>query len=213
VLTVNYSQTSPGMLERLNQLVREVSTELTLADSPIDEVSVLDTRSSGDTASRLAFTKHMVGQPGVELFNTARDEVQCFPIPARYSVDYDFYRTPYSWRLEVMRFNESTGVSPLHRTYLPTTRRQGSDMHVVHLSFKCIDEDEYEKCLLLLASDGYACAQQCESTYGRFSYWTTIEKTGPLRKHGVWLKPRVNLQAQRKAAVDRSLATLRGYEL
>jgi hypothetical protein len=200
VLVVNYVDKSPGMLGRLNELVEQVNESLAI--SGIDEVAVLDLRGD-ESVKLLSFVKHMVALKGVELFNTVSDEVKCFPIPGEYGVHYDFYRTPYDWRLEVMHFTERTGVSPLHRMYWPN-HMGSAEMPVVHLSFKCYDERDYFACLERLGADGYVCGQYCESTYGRFSYWMLEE--GVLAENQVWLKPRVNLREQRRASAEASRA-------
>lgn len=153
-------------------------------DYSIDEIALL----VGDN-SQLETLDHILSRDlGWEKFNTAHDSVKTEPIRSGYTVEYHFFRHPmHSWRLEVMRL--SSGVSPLHAAIpLPLARQI---CEPVHASFKCPDEETYTVARFELSQGGFWMAQQCLSTYGRFSYYTRL---GLPVDRVPYLKPRVNLR-------------------
>jgi len=123
---------------------------------------------------------------GWQQFNEATDYVKTGPIRSAYSVGYYFFKNPEkAYRLEVMRMID--GVSPLHAAIPTPMSRQVCTP--VHASFKCQDEETYAVARYMLDENGYTLAQQCESTYGRFSYFTELSQLAP---RVPYLKPRVN---------------------
>lgn len=126
---------------------------------------------------------------GWERFNVASDSVRTAPIRSAYDVEYHFFRHPDAhYRLEVMRLR--TGVSPLHAAIpLPLGRQVATP---VHASFKVEDEERYAYARTYVGGLGYVEAQRCDSTYGRFSYWTKMG--GAFVDRVPYLKPRVNLR-------------------
>jgi hypothetical protein len=103
------------------------------------------------------------------------------PIRSWYSVEYWFLSTPYDFRVEAMGI--SAGESPMHRAMM------NSGEKVVHASFRCDNEAEYDRVFDLL--DPIATkVQVCGSEYGRFSYWR-------LDDCGLLVKPRVNTRDSR----------------
>lgn len=149
----------------------------------IDEIALL----VGDTGQLAELDQLLALKFGWERFNIATDNVKTQPIRSAYSVEYHFYRHPaHDYRLEVMRL--SSGISPLHAAIPKPLNRQVCEP--VHASFKCPDEETYAAARFGLVEAGMVEAQRCDSTYGRFSYFTTLGT--PLRVP--YLKPRVNLR-------------------
>lgn len=149
---------------------------------PIDEIAL-----SVDNDTELRLLSQFLRERGWRQFNEARDNVRTSPIASRYTVQYVFFEHPDKpWRLEVMKM--LTGYSPLHGA-LP--RLTGGQLAIpVHASFKVPDEERYAYAREDLDSLGYFEAQRCDSTYGRFSYWTALDQD----KAVPYLKPRVNLR-------------------
>lgn len=156
-----------------------------LGQYEIDEVALL----CADARSVRALLDSAVLQPNIEHFNAAFDEVKTIPIPSQYFVRYDFLRIKgETFRVEVM--NLLDGISPVHAPSLDRLRRNEEGMMPFHLSFKVPSVNEYEKVwAALVTTEGTALAQECESTYGRFSYWRNAEEID-----GFFIKPRVNLR-------------------
>lgn len=149
----------------------------------IDEIALLvDTQTHADELLRC------LPELGWERFNDAVDRVRTSPIPSVYRVKYVFFQHPEkSWRLEVMQMLE--GYSPLHGAIVQPVG--GALCVPVHASFKTADEEQYAYAVSTLAeSGGYLMAQRCDSTYGRFSYWTALDRADRVP----YLKPRVNLR-------------------
>ena len=149
----------------------------------VDEVAIM----FRDPDALRHWVEAAVRVPGVTLFNTAHDRVVTSPIPGQYDVHYWFLTVPEEyggWRIEAMYAHPG---SPLHDSLL--RRMLDQEALVVHASFKCADEEEYGSANSVLARNGYALAQRCDSTYGRFSYWRLDEE-----EYTVFLKPRVNLR-------------------
>jgi hypothetical protein len=158
----------------------------------IDEMAVMFT----SPAHALRWISSAVRVPAVTLFNSATDVVQTSPIVSTYNVHYWFLTTPdlpetdprweYStpWRVEAMYAHAG---SPLHDTY--RRMMKGRETLAIHASFKCPDEEAYGVAVKTLRDNGYEAAQFCESTYGRFSYWSEAEGGGE-----VYLKPRLNVR-------------------
>jgi hypothetical protein len=171
-------------LPALEQAVRHINEEMldVRAMGHIDEVALI----SGPNIS--GPINMLVSEEGVEHFNFAQDTVSVEPFGTAYDVSYNFFRTPYPWRIELMQI--TGGVSPLHAGY-EMYRHQAGSLPVVHFSFKCAIEWEYEEACAALTQEGLSLAQECRSRYGRFSYWRDREL---LDNRMVYLKPRVNLR-------------------
>lgn len=150
----------------------------------IDEIALLVSDNSQLEHLDMILCRNM----GWEKFNTAHDAVKTAPIRSSYTVEYHFFRHPdVAWRLEVMRL--SSGVSPLHSAIpLPLARQVAVP---VHASFKTPNEEQYAYARGHLENQGFSLAQQCDSTYGRFSYFTTL---GLPVNRVPYVKPRVNLR-------------------
>lgn len=164
---------------RYNSVLEQISGAYS-----IDEVALLVSDNS-----QLEHLDHLLCRDfGWEKFNSAHDSVRTAPIRSGYTVEYNFFRREgIPWRLEVMRL--SSGLSPLHSAIpLPLARQVCTP---VHASFKVPDEDNYAVARFELDGLGYVLAQQCDSTYGSFSYWTKI---GLPVGRVPYLKPRVNLR-------------------
>lgn len=146
----------------------------------IDELAVM----FKDEEALLEFVRAAVRNVGYDLFNTAHDVVETWPIRSVYRVNYWFMTTPHGYRLELM--TASPG-SPLHDSI--ALRMGQNSAAAVHASFKVDNEVDYAIVNGTLLNEGYEMAQRCQSSYGRFAYWT---RTG--REEGVelYLKPRLN---------------------
>lgn len=146
----------------------------------IDEIALM----FNDEKSLTEFVRSAVCNHGYDLFNTANDVVETWPIRNMYRVSYWFLSTPHGYRLELM--TASTG-SPLHDAI--SQRMSEASAAAVHASFKVDNEVDYAIVNGTLLNEGYEMAQRCQSSYGRFAYWT---RTG--REEGVelYLKPRLN---------------------
>lgn len=184
-----------------------VDAGLNLTGQEVDEVALL---FSNDREA-WKFIERAVQLPGVKLFNVAHDNVQTFPIRSGYGVEYYFLETEFGYRVECMVL--TGGSSPLHgglrATYydmVGNTLESG----IVHYSFKCSDEDEYEAACKAMEVAQWTRAMTCYSTYGTFSYWLTDEETDRrMLADGIdwclaekdkgleaYIKPRVNLRDQ-----------------
>lgn len=150
----------------------------------IDEIALMV-----DSTSQLGkLTDQLQRLHGWSRFNQARDAVVTGPIRSKYEVEYTFFKHPErNYRLEVMRLMR--GVSPLHMAF--DTVLDSAGCVLVHASFKCEDEETYAYSRQHMQEMGYLEAQRCESTYGRFGYWTTAN---PVPQAVPYLKPRVNLR-------------------
>lgn len=161
----------------------------------VDEIAILLPSASAATE----FVTQMVREDGVMLFNTASDHVHTSPLKTCYNVDYNFLTVPMATgrplRIEVMAL--TSGVSPLHYAALHEMHYDGSALSLIHASFKVDDEDDYATAVHRLRERGWEAAQRCESTYGRFSYWTPLDDSGfgdMPDECPPYLKPRVNLR-------------------
>lgn len=183
VLLVNLY--SKDLLRALEQQVK-VASELVGPLPPVDEVALLLPWSDDYQAA----TRALVAA-GFTLSAVATDAVDVAPFGSCYDVEYSFFQAPFGqWRIELMRITD--GVSPLHAPYihlgLRGRREAGLSLPVVHYSFKLPGEVEYSDAKGLL-KDHATLAQECESGYGRFSYWADRRVL-----EMVYLKPRVNLR-------------------
>lgn len=150
----------------------------------VDEIAVL--MPNREMASN--FIMRAVGEGRCTYFNASEDTVHTEPLRTVYDVAYHFIRIPdRPYRLEVMHLKG--GHSPLHYRLSAGTPES---LPIVHASFKPLHEPDseiaYDEALDLLWHRGYRPSQQCESDYGRFSYWR--KDGGPL----FFLKPRVNIR-------------------
>jgi hypothetical protein len=158
----------------------------------IDEMALMFT----DAGWLQRWVTSAVRVPGMALFNAANDHVRTRPIPSSYDVHYWFLSTPRDyhadgeWRLEAMIPHPG---SPLHDTLLHGMPNE-TDITVVHASFKCPDEEAYAVAVKTFKDGAYEAAQLCDSTYGKFSYWSPLDRED--RAPSVYLKPRVNLRDQ-----------------
>jgi hypothetical protein len=155
----------------------------------VDEISLL----FSTWESLAMFVKLAVRHSGYSLFNTATDEVKTGPLPGAYTAEYWFLGTPYQYRIECMVITD--GHSPLHAAANHLRRLHGAhDPFVIHASFKVSSEEEYADSVLALRNE-LVLYQECESTYGRFSYWApAVDPKDESDFSHCFLKPRVNLR-------------------
>lgn len=131
----------------------------------------------------------MVGHPGFEYFNQTTDTVRHLPLAGQYQAQYHFLRTPYPWRIEIVRIVD--GFSPVHQALNEFVYKVSqSEVPVVHFSFKVPDTSAYEGLFRTLFGMGCRPVQLCRSDYGRFGYWRAPVFGGLM----AYLKPRVNLR-------------------
>lgn len=143
-----------------------------------------------------SFVAEAVREEGCVLFNSATDHVHTKPLRTCYDVTYLFLTLPAAYhpsgrsgvRLECMFLGD--GVSPLHEAEIAKMDIGDEAVSPVHASFKCGDEEDYANATTSLREAGWESVQRCESTYGRFAYWSPLHDETP----GVYLKPRVNLR-------------------
>lgn len=171
--------------------IAETNTLLhTLADPgchapEIDEVALM----FPDVEGMDMFLKEAVSRPDVEFFNSAFDKVITAPLQHSYEVEYNFLRMQdRPFRIECMVLRE--GVSPLHTSLLQANQWYPQWPKTVHLSFKCMDEQEYELWMVNLSRES-EMVQRCESTYGLFSYWKV---PGFYNEYQMYVKPRLNMR-------------------
>lgn len=154
----------------------------------LDEMAFIFPKASG----LMVVMRDLLAIEGYELFNRASDIVETSPILSQYAVEYWFARTPFNYRLELMRVLD--GYSPLHRVYTELEESVGSQSlgYQVHASFKCSSLEAYAESQYALRQAGYECVQRCESTYGKFSYYAELDDQDALPTW--YIKPRVNLR-------------------
>lgn len=172
-------RTSQDSVDQYNKLLSGGSCT---REYEVDEIALL---VEGEAELRQLWTA--LAALGWTQFNQARDAVKTSPILSKYEVSYTFFSHPDKpWRLEVMRL--LNGYSPLHGAI---ARPLGSAPCVpVHASFKVAAEEFYAYAREDLDELGMFEAQRCDSTYGRFSYWTNLDQSDAVP----YLKPRVNLR-------------------
>ena len=179
-------------MRRVVQMKADADEELRAmfgASYAIDEMALMFTDQ--DWLTR--WVTSAVRVPGMVLFNSAHDHVRTRPVPSSYDVHYWFLSAPSEhtsrgeWRIEAMYPHPG---SPLHDAHL--THMSERNIAVMHASFKCSDEEAYAVAVKTLADNGYEAAQYCDSTYGKFSYWSPLDRED--RAPGPYLKPRVNLR-------------------
>jgi len=172
-------RTSQDSVDRYNELLAGGAAT---REYMIDEIALL---VEGEGELRQLWTA--LTALGWEQFNQARDDVKTAPIPSRYSVQYTFFQhVDRPWRLEVMQL--LSGYSPLHGAIAKPIG--GTPCVPVHASFKVAAEEFYAYAREDLDGMGLFEAQRCDSTYGRFSYWTRLDQSDAVP----YLKPRVNLR-------------------
>lgn len=145
----------------------------------VDEMALV----SPDHHKLARWVRRFAARDGYELFNAAQDKVVTSPITASYEVEYWFMRTPFDYRLELM--SVVGGFSPLHSA---ATNLNDSGLYKVHASFKCQSQEAYASAVSTLLRNDWEPALKCQSTYGRFSYFSHPDLSG------WYLKPRVNLR-------------------
>jgi hypothetical protein len=182
-----------------------IDVELNLTGQEVDEVALM----FSNEREAWKFIERAVQVPGVKLFNVATDNVETYPIRSRYGVEYYFLETTWGYRVECMVLRG--GFSPIHGGIRETdfdVVGNRLDAGVVHYSFKCNDEAEYEAACQAMEIGEWTRAMTCHSTYGTFSYWLTDEETDRrLLAKGIdwcladmgktleaYIKPRVNLR-------------------
>jgi hypothetical protein len=139
-----------------------------------------------DQFEMMRYISDAVMEPEVEHYNGANDVVETLPLGTEYRVRYDFLRIRGEvFRVECMAI--TSGFSPLHAAVW----NNASNLPVVvHLSFKARNLHRYNEMIAGIRKTGAIFAQECDSTYGRFSYWKVDLHDGP----NLYLKPRVNLR-------------------
>lgn len=156
----------------------------------IDEVAF----SMPDRKGLFEFIEFLVPHKGFDVFNMSRDHVKTAPFGVEYDVEYWFLTTPIpNVRLELML---SPGGSPLHDAIRRLIGPFGPLVVPVHLSFKCENERGYASAVKMLAGSGLRRVQDCEASYGRYSYWLPY---GLNPSEEMYLKPRVNLRDPKEA--------------
>jgi hypothetical protein len=199
-----FNKLSRGV-QAANEALVIANPDLNISGSVIDEVALMFNHER----DAWKFIERAVQVPGVKLFNVAHDNVQTYPIRSGYGVEYYFLETAFGYRVECMVL--SGGFSPIHGgvkpTHLDVVGNQ-LDAGIVHYSFKCDDEAEYEATTKMMEVAEWTRAMTCHSTYGTFSYWLTDEETDrKLEGLGIdwcladkgktleaYIKPRVNLR-------------------
>lgn len=156
---------------------------------PIDEVALM----FDDKAKLFEFIDAAVREPGVKLFNAATDHVLTSPVLGEYWVSYYFLEVEdLGMRVEVMYIER--GRSPLHDSLKsygnnPTIDfRSHDDPVVVHFSYK-VAKSDYLEARAAMVGGGATLVQDCQSTYGRFSYYRH-----PEIGENIYIKPRVNMR-------------------
>lgn len=192
-------------VQAANEALMTANEDLNISGQVIDEVALM----FSSEMQAWKFIQHAVQVPGVKLFNVAHDNVQTYPIRSKYGVEYYFLETTWGYRVECMVL--LGGHSPLHggvkQTHFDVVGNQ-LDAGVVHYSFRCDNEAEYEQACKAMEVAEWHRAMTCHSTYGTFSYWLTDEETDRrllakgidwcLAQEGktleAYIKPRVNLR-------------------
>ena len=152
----------------------------------VDEIAIL----CRDEDALHSFLEALVRVDGFELFNMAPDHIKSMPFDAHYYAEFWFFRTPIKGvRFEVMRADVG---SPLH----DALRRNSGPIEPVHASFKCEDEVDYASAIRRLSEAGLRRVQDCEASYGRYSYWMPYDESP---KDSLYVKPRVNLRDPKEA--------------
>lgn len=148
-----------------------------------------------DQDQEYAFIESAV-RNGYTLFNAADDTVNTAPIRSQYDVHYSFLQAPgLPWRIEAMRITD--GCSPLHTALYWNAHKDVPQRapFVVHASWKCADEQEYQNTAARLCESPWLdLSQRCQSTYGTFSYWLPVGEAFNEIGARVYLKPRVNMR-------------------
>lgn len=172
--------------EKARDRYEDFLDDVGLGASSIDEIACL----AFDQEDFVNNIWNAVKEEGVELFNVATDKVVTSPLGTEYVVDYAFLRMPSTMRVEMMEIR--SGFSPVHQALMENHRSEFPGI-MVHLSFKCESLEDYEYCCSMLRqSERASMVQSCESTYGRFSYWSIPECAADTAT--LYLKPRVNLR-------------------
>jgi hypothetical protein len=175
------------LLTHVGEWLREVTTP----EERIDELAV----AAPDEAWALRFVRNLVGSGYWSYTNTATDYVRTEPFGTSYPVRYHFLKHPaYPWRMEVMHIDQEHMMvpyssSPVHDA-LWGSFEEGEDLFslpVVHASFKCSSDDEYERCVQNIAAAAQHAQTCIAQGYGYYSYWLPIALTDLL-----YIKPRVN---------------------
>jgi len=182
-------QTAPDIIRELTGDHQDMTgvVRALLGDRAIDEMALM----FHDYQTLFAFVNNALPQPGVTLFNYAKDVVRTEPIESEYTVEYWFLTLPLPGvRLEALVQN---GGSPLHTSVQLRNPHSGTGSVVkMHASFKCASEEEYGDACTALRRSGWELAQRCDSTYGKFSYWQST--CDPADRPQWFLKPRLNLR-------------------
>jgi hypothetical protein len=122
-------------------------------------------------------------------FNQDEDEVTTWPIDSSYSVSYWFMSNEkVDYRLELMRVTD--GFSPYHGSLEQYCAASSRAVLIAHASFKVADEQAYAAAGVGLRNCDYEVMQHCESSYGRFSYFTNNEDRSGMPV----IKPRINIR-------------------
>lgn len=173
MIDLKIDQAKRALLGAHQQLLRKWADA---DDYEMDEVSLLF--SNETELARFVLSAKTKG--GMEHFNSVpRDTmVRQDGTGEQFDVRFEFLRMPEAaWRIEAMCL--LGGTAPLHSQML---RTEGEGC-VVHASFKCKDEKDYERVKAELGS-GLLLGAEYRNSYGLFSYWG----------YGPYWKPRVNLR-------------------
>jgi hypothetical protein len=162
----------------------------------IDEMAIAFT----DDVEMLRFVSVMNRVATVDHFNGGLDTVEAMPLHSAYRVQYEWLRTAFPWRIEAMTIRDGFSGVHAHRAWLAREPEAlAKNLGWVHASYKVPGglAGYYDACVEL-NERGWACAQQCTSDYGKFSYWVPVgERLAQLTEAdavAMYLKPRINLR-------------------
>jgi len=187
----NHAETA----EYYDNLLGEVNVwlhEVTTPEGRIDELAV----AAPSEAWALRLVRNLVGSGnGWVYVNTATDYVRTEPFRTGYPVRYHFLTNPmYPWRMEVMHYDDEHmmiqyAVSPVHDALWGEVDQDTElfALPVVHASFRCSADDEYERCVQNIARASQHAQTCIAQQYGYYSYWLPVA----LEEH-LYIKPRVN---------------------
>jgi hypothetical protein len=176
-----------ALLTHTNEWLREVTTP----EGRIDELAV----AAPSEAWALRLVRNLVETDGWVYVNTATDYVKTEPFRTGYPVRYHFLTHPgYPWRMEVMHYDDEHmmvpyAISPVHDALWADmdAEQELFALPVVHASFKCSTDDEYERCVQNIARASQHAQTCIAQQYGYYSYWLPVA----LEEH-LYVKPRVN---------------------
>lgn len=177
----------------LQRIAYQQALKETVGNYFIDEMAI----AFGDVDTMLRFVAVMNHAPGLTHFGGSIDTVQAAPLHSTYQVQYEWLTTPMQFRVEAMTVLH--GYSPLHAHRAHYIGESNSPLPNnfgwIHASFKVPDEEAYDQTRRDMIEGGWYIAQNCQSTYGRFTYMSPGGKVLEMFDEGtasLYVKPRVN---------------------